>query len=66
MLTASHGAFEDMPQSCRAPEKNAAAVALGRLGGVARVKTMTAKQRSDAARHAAKARWAKVRRRKAR
>ena len=34
-----------MPQSCRAPEKNAAAVASGQLGGVARVKTMTAKQR---------------------
>jgi hypothetical protein len=45
------------------PEKNPAAVALGLLGGAkggnARAKGMTAKQRSAAARKAAKARWAK-------
>jgi len=41
--------------------KNPAAVALGRLGGLkggkARAKKMTKKQRSEAARNAAKARW---------
>lgn len=45
-----------------APEKNPAAVALGRLGGLkggrARAEKMTAKQRSAAARRAAQARWA--------
>lgn len=43
------------------PEKNAAAVALGKLGGVkggrARAAKLTAAQRSDIARKAAKARW---------
>jgi len=43
------------------PEKNPAAVALGRLGGLkggkARAKKMTAKERSNAARLAAIARW---------
>ena len=41
--------------------KNPAAVALGRLGGLkggkARAANMTAKQRSEAARKAARARW---------
>jgi DNA-binding XRE family transcriptional regulator len=44
-------------------KKNPNAVALGKLGGLkgglARAENMTAKQRSDAARFAAKARWAK-------
>ena len=43
--------------------KNAAAVALGRLGGIkggfARAKKLTKKQRSDIARKAAVARWGK-------
>lgn len=43
--------------------KNPAAVALGRMGGLkggkARAKGMTKKQRSNAARKAAKARWGK-------
>ena len=46
------------------PDKNPAAVELGRLGGLkggkARAKNMTAKQRSEAARKAALARWAKL------
>jgi uncharacterized protein YuzE len=46
-------------------EKNPAAVALGKLGGAkggkARAKNMTPEQRSEAARKAAKARWAKKR-----
>ena len=45
------------------PEKNPAAVALGRLGGLkggpARAKKMTKEQRSESARKAAKARWDK-------
>lgn len=45
------------------PAKNEAAVALGRLGGlkggVARAKKLTAKQRSDIAKKAARSRWKK-------
>ena len=45
------------------PKKNPAAVALGRLGGLkggkARAKKMTAEERSESARKAAKARWEK-------
>jgi hypothetical protein len=37
--------------------KNAAAVALGRMGGNARAKGMTAKRRKEIAKKAAKARW---------
>jgi hypothetical protein len=37
--------------------KNAAAVALGRMGGKARAKGMTAKRRKEIAKKAAKARW---------
>lgn len=44
------------------PEKNQAAVALGRLGGLkggkARAAKLTPEQRSEIARKAAKARWA--------
>ncbi len=46
-------------------EKNPAAVALGKLGGAkggkARAKNMTPEERSESARKAAKARWAKKR-----
>jgi hypothetical protein len=52
-----------MPQSEK--EKNPAAVALGRLGGMARTKQMTARQRSELARHAVTVRWAKAKRAKA-
>jgi len=48
-----------------AEEKNPAAVALGKLGGAkggkARAKNMTPEERSESARKAAKARWAKKR-----
>ena len=37
--------------------KNAAAVALGRMGGKARAAGMTAKKRSEIAKKAARARW---------
>ena len=39
--------------------KNKAAAALGKKGGRARAKSMTAKQRSEAARKAVEARWSK-------
>jgi hypothetical protein len=39
--------------------KNAAAVALGRLGGKARAEGMTAKRRKEIASKAAKSRWGK-------
>lgn len=46
------------------PEKNAAAVALGRLGGLrggrARASRMTAEERAASARKAALARWGKL------
>jgi hypothetical protein len=46
-------------------KKNAAAVALGRLGGLkggrARARTLTAKQRQESARKAAVARWSQGR-----
>jgi hypothetical protein len=38
--------------------KNAAAVALGRMGGKARAAGMSAKKRKEIAKKAAKARWA--------
>jgi len=41
--------------------KNAAAVALGRMGGKARAEGMTAKRRKEIAKKAAKSRWAKYR-----
>lgn len=45
------------------PEKNPAAVALGRLGGLkggaARAKSLTAKQRKEIAKKAAEKRWGK-------
>ncbi len=42
------------------PERNPAAAELGRLGGRARAKEMTPKQRADVARKAAQARWSKA------
>jgi len=45
-------------------EKNPSAVQLGRLGGRARIKKMTAEQRKEIARNAALARWAKERKKK--
>jgi hypothetical protein len=39
--------------------KNAAAVALGRMGGKARAESMTAKRRKEIAKKAAASRWSK-------
>ena len=41
-------------------KKNPAAVALGKLGAIGRMKKMTPAQRSDLARKAVQARWAKA------
>ena len=53
--------YEKEPVKPPDPKKNPAAVELGRLGGLkggkARAKNLTKKQRSDAARKAALARW---------
>ena len=53
---------EELPKET--PAKNPAAVALGRLGGLkggkARAKKMSAEERSESARKAAKARWGKA------
>ena len=54
-----------MPKRQRTKPKNPAAVALGRLGGLQRgrtvLETIPAEKRRMYARHAALARWAKVR-----
>jgi hypothetical protein len=54
-------AIGDLPPSSLERQKNPAAVALGKLGGAkggtARAAGMTAEQRSEAARKAARARW---------
>jgi hypothetical protein len=54
------GAAEDAPENA---DKDPAAVALGRKGGLkggrARAESMTAEERSEAARRAARARWPK-------
>ena len=51
-------------QSLKPKEKNEAAVALGRLGGLkggkARAESMSAERRSEIAQRAAKRRWAKA------
>jgi hypothetical protein len=48
---------EDYGPHPKSEGKNAAAVALGRMGGRARAEGMTAKRRKEIARKAAKARW---------
>ena len=54
---------EDKDKETPPVEKNAAAVALGRLGGLkggkARAESLTAKKRSEIAKKAAAARWHK-------
>lgn len=61
MIDLATGTAGDAPAA--EEPKNKAAVALGRLGGLkggkARAKKMTPRQRSMAARKAAKARWGK-------
>lgn len=56
-------ATDEEPKQPDQPEKNPAAVALGRLGGLkggaARAKKLTAKERSEIAKKAAATRWHK-------
>ncbi len=47
----------DEPRTETVPEKNPAAVALGRMGGKARAASLTKKKRAEIAKKAAKARW---------
>jgi hypothetical protein len=49
----------EIEETTTADGKNAAAVALGRMGGKARAAGMTAKKRSEIAKKAAKSRWDK-------
>jgi len=53
------GQIEDKVSFLEDERKDPAAVALGRKGGKARAEKMTAKQRTNIAKRAAKARWAK-------
>ncbi len=63
IVEAATGLAEDKPTPTPQPEKNPAAVALGRLGGLkggkARAEKLTAKKRSEIARKAAESRWKK-------
>lgn len=56
-------ATDEEAKKSEEPEKNRAAVELGRLGGIkggaARAKKLTAEERSEIAKKAAKARWGK-------
>lgn len=56
---------EDQPPANESPEKDPAAVALGRKGGLkggkARAEKLTPEERSEIAKKAARARWAKTR-----
>jgi len=49
----------EIEETTTADGKNAAAVALGRMGGKARAESMTAKRRKEIAKKAAKTRWGK-------
>jgi hypothetical protein len=49
----------EIEETTTADGKNAAAVALGRMGGKARAEGMTAKRRKEIAKKAAAKRWAK-------
>jgi hypothetical protein len=51
------GEIEDRPQSPEEQGKDPAAAALGRKGGQARAKLMSAEERSTIARQAARRRW---------
>lgn len=48
-------------RAMKRPKKNAAAAALGKLGGPARAKALTPEQRTKIARKGARARWGKAR-----
>jgi hypothetical protein len=58
LLTLRSGRYKFGPMVAK--RKNRYAQALGRKGGRVRAKRLTAEQRSEAARQAVKARWAKA------
>lgn len=53
------GQVEDRPPTPEEEGKDPAAAALGRKGGEARAKSLSAKKRAEIAEKAAKARWSK-------
>ncbi len=63
IVEAATGPAKEEPTTETQPEKNPAAVALGRLGGLkggkARAEKLTPKKRSQIAKKAAEARWKK-------
>ena len=63
LATSEEEPTTETPPKKEEPTKNPAAVELGRLGGLkggkARAANMTAKERSESAKKAAQARWAK-------
>ncbi|RYY85155.1 MAG: RNA-binding protein [Chitinophagaceae bacterium] len=50
---------EDEAMPAKRPAKSEAAAELGKLGGAARAKSLTAKKRSEIAKEAAASRWKK-------
>ncbi len=59
IIDIASGEVEDREQSPEEHGKDAAAAALGRLGGKARAQKMSPEQRSEIARGAARARYSK-------
>ena len=61
----AHRVFQESigekPKTLPPPQKDAAAVSLGRRGGLARAAALPAKKRAQIAAKGAKARWAKKR-----
>ena len=53
------GQVEDRPPTPEEQGKDPAAAAMGRKGGAARAKAMSAEKRKEIARRAAKSRWGK-------
>jgi len=60
MIDIASGEVEDRPPTPEEQGKDSAAAALGRKGGAARAKSMTAEKRSEIARKSAKKRWDKA------
>src|ERR1700731_1909681 len=57
VIDVATGQVEDRPPTPEEQGKDPAAAALGRKGGAARAKSMTAEKRAEIARKAASARW---------
>jgi hypothetical protein len=59
MIDIASGEVEDRPPTPEEQGKDPAAVAMGRKGGAARAKSMTAEKRAKVAQKAAQKRWGK-------